>query len=474
MTRNCSICTFILFCAAHFSLSQVRISGRIINQETNEVIPFVNCYLKSNKQLGTISNSDGNFIFDIDEILKEDQIIFSAIGFKTKSNRIADLVNVTDLSIYLQPENKLLEEVVISSKKINPTVILRKALNKIQKNYESKPSRKGYYYRQINYRDSSLARALEAVLSIDDLGYMTSINNLKISIVELRKTADLGYRNSAATFLQLLSDPLGNPHFVLGYDFVRGANTPVTGFSFRETMLQRDSLFSVFKDSKVTLFNTLLFGEELVYVLLINYAPSPTLINPTNPAKVKKALNMMSSLPKEIKRDLWMRIKSDSNRNGEDQYESRYTTTTKVYVKASDYAIIKIESEKKKNIFLKDEFKESMPFYKVVIHYEKENKYVLKSIHLSMVDLQKGNDDRNKPQWIEHNLVQLAQQDLPTEKANTYYPIRPNEDIYTLHLPYHPSFWKSLEGVMKWKKLFFEIDRKRFSTAQINDVFLID
>ena len=62
---------------------QVTITGKILEQNSNNPIPYVNIGIL-NSQYGTISNSDGSFSIKIPDSHRKENLLFSAIGYKKK------------------------------------------------------------------------------------------------------------------------------------------------------------------------------------------------------------------------------------------------------------------------------------------------------------------------------------------------------------------------------------------------------
>ena len=88
-------------------------TGVIINSKTNETVEFVNIGIL-NKNTGTISNLKGLFSINISKKLSNDSLIISHINYHSVKVPIKTLENQT---IYLQPKNNELSEIVISNKK---------------------------------------------------------------------------------------------------------------------------------------------------------------------------------------------------------------------------------------------------------------------------------------------------------------------------------------------------------------------
>ena len=93
------------------------ISGKVLNFENSEPLPYVNIGIK-NKTVGTVSNNNGLFKLSLnDKVTSKDTVIFSYIGFKTEKYLVSELNKITE-PILLHSKNMELDEVVVSSKKI--------------------------------------------------------------------------------------------------------------------------------------------------------------------------------------------------------------------------------------------------------------------------------------------------------------------------------------------------------------------
>ncbi|MFK7812106.1 MAG: carboxypeptidase-like regulatory domain-containing protein [Maribacter sp.] len=96
-----------------------QITGKVINEETKEPIPYVNIWVQG-EDMGTTSAENGNFVLDINS--DNLSLVFSAIGFETKSISVSEnLENIT-----LQPKFTELQEVIVSASKENKETIVGK------------------------------------------------------------------------------------------------------------------------------------------------------------------------------------------------------------------------------------------------------------------------------------------------------------------------------------------------------------
>jgi hypothetical protein len=126
---------FLIF-GSFYAISQTKVSGYVYD-ENNQAIPFANVLFKGSTE-GTITNEDGKFYLESDEIRKT--LVISFIGFEILEIPLEKRVNY-DLRFILKEEAASLNEVVIvtgkQSKKAseNPAIkILKKIWERKRKN----------------------------------------------------------------------------------------------------------------------------------------------------------------------------------------------------------------------------------------------------------------------------------------------------------------------------------------------------
>jgi len=138
------------------------ISGKVIDEETQESIPYVSIQL--NDHNGVISNEEGNFSFTISEQNSEnDSIYFSSIGYTTKAILVK---KATDIIISLKPEILELSSVFLSGKKLTAEEIIDKVEDNIEINYVVNTAKSRFFMREsfkqyykklkFNYKKSSI------------------------------------------------------------------------------------------------------------------------------------------------------------------------------------------------------------------------------------------------------------------------------------------------------------------------------
>jgi len=135
---------FLLFLSFFNKLYGQDISGRIIDEETQEPIPYVS--IKLNDHNGTISNEEGKFSITISEqSSKNDSIYLSSIGYTTKAILVK---KTTDTIISLTPDILELSSVYLSGKKLSADEIIEKVEDNIETNYVINTVKSRFFMRE--------------------------------------------------------------------------------------------------------------------------------------------------------------------------------------------------------------------------------------------------------------------------------------------------------------------------------------
>ncbi|MDX9854561.1 MAG: carboxypeptidase-like regulatory domain-containing protein [Tenuifilaceae bacterium] len=98
------------------------ISGTLINKSSNLPVAYANIGIVG-KNIGTVSDADGNFRLDIDSNYNNDSLLVSVIGYMTKAFKVSDLRNANNNTIFLKERIYSLNEVIV-----RPTVFKEKTL----------------------------------------------------------------------------------------------------------------------------------------------------------------------------------------------------------------------------------------------------------------------------------------------------------------------------------------------------------
>ncbi len=158
--------TFSLFLIIFYVHSQaITIEGTVLNQQTQQPVSYANISIK-NKPLGTVCNEEGFFKFHSSELLEEDIVVVSAIGFtsieKTVKELITDSLNIFNLkAVTFQIADVNINNLTVDE-------IIKKAKRQIDKSFSEQPFRSECFYYENIQENNSYVRAIEAALDVYD------------------------------------------------------------------------------------------------------------------------------------------------------------------------------------------------------------------------------------------------------------------------------------------------------------------
>ena len=182
--------TCILLTFTHLAGAQNKIDfkGRILDSETNEPLSFVSIGIPSSGT-GVISNEFGEFNYHIPVNFEFGKIQISLLGYKKVYITASEIKPGVLITISLEPEIQLLNEIEVKVKGTSAVDIVRKAIRNIRKNYpREKTLLYGYYRDYISPIDANSYKNLtEAALIIEDKGFNTNdFDRTRIKLEQLR------------------------------------------------------------------------------------------------------------------------------------------------------------------------------------------------------------------------------------------------------------------------------------------------
>lgn len=156
----------ILFLLISFSLS-AQVNGVVLDSISGKPIAYVNIWVE-NENIGTTSEENGVFSLDIKE---EKNIIFSALGYETKTIKYTEIKEV-----YLKAIVYEMQEIVVSEPKKTKKI----TINKYKKN-------KINLYFGAGKQPTILAKKIEYTDQIAEYSYLKEIKFLSLSQIENAK-----------------------------------------------------------------------------------------------------------------------------------------------------------------------------------------------------------------------------------------------------------------------------------------------
>ncbi len=177
------------------------ISGTVKDKNTRKTIEYATVSI-TDKNIGTVSNADGDFLIKIPESINASSVDFSCIGYATFRFPVKG-ESVTGLDIRLDPIAAMLSAVIIQAWDVDR--LLREAINKIEKNYSSSPTMVTGFYRETMKKKRNYINVSEAVVDVYKTAYTENIERDRVQIVKGRKL--LSHKKTDTLSVNLLGGP---------------------------------------------------------------------------------------------------------------------------------------------------------------------------------------------------------------------------------------------------------------------------
>lgn len=190
----------------------ITISGKIIDHQTQEVLAYASIAVEGSS-LGTIANASGNFIIHIPKAAGGGILHVSMLGYESWETSISAINSGEPLLIQLKSAAALLPEVVVKDS-LTAKQILKRAYDRLSKNYTSRPYQQEGFYREIQKAEGKYVSLIEAAVLIDSRGVMSKSHD-RIKLNQLRKS--LGFETPHVPFWDSYNLLVG----FLSQDFVK-------------------------------------------------------------------------------------------------------------------------------------------------------------------------------------------------------------------------------------------------------------
>jgi hypothetical protein len=199
------------------TLKSQAIAGKVVDNKTNKPVIFTSVYVVSTN-IGTVTNSDGDFVIKIPKDLKDVKLGFSNVGYKNYEVAVSELSlenNVIKLAAAAIP----IAEVQIRSS--DPLELLRAALKRVNENYYTSPEGMTAFYRETIKENKNYVAISEAVLDIYKAPYNRELEIDRVKIFKGRKSQDVKKMDTVIFKLQggpttmVLLDVVKNPNILI-------------------------------------------------------------------------------------------------------------------------------------------------------------------------------------------------------------------------------------------------------------------
>ncbi|MCW5912065.1 MAG: carboxypeptidase-like regulatory domain-containing protein [Cyclobacteriaceae bacterium] len=238
--RNVFLLVLLTVLAPATLAQKITLSGRVIDKETKEPLPFASLGIKG-KSIGTITNLQGEFDFHIPSQLRNDLFTLSMLGYKTYEAPVWTLMEIKPLVIEVEKSTYLLDEVTVADS-LRGGEILMIALSRIEQNYPMGPYLIEGFYRDLKKVGGTYISLLEAAVKIYDEDYKEPRNKFKlrerVALQEVRRS--IGYANRFTSYFDqdnLLED-------LLLHNSVRYRHFPLEEIFYQSLKREKDTYYN--------------------------------------------------------------------------------------------------------------------------------------------------------------------------------------------------------------------------------------
>jgi CarboxypepD_reg-like domain len=206
------------------------ITGRIVDDETHEPLPFATIALK-NRGKGTVTNNNGDFGMKISPDLFKDTLSVSYLGYMGREIPVKKAFG-NNLTISMKREFISIPEIIIKNQ--NPQEIIFRALKSIPKNFGNTPALMTGFYREGVLKKTELQTYSEAILEIYKSAYSGTLFGDQIKVYKSRKIENINRSDTLAIRLKAgLSTCLELDGAKNIFDFITSES--VTDYTYRMT-----------------------------------------------------------------------------------------------------------------------------------------------------------------------------------------------------------------------------------------------
>jgi len=195
---------FLLLLFTSLNAQTITISGKIVDAETANPLPYANIQLEETG-IGTISQLSGAFSLKIPVKYVDKMLSVSFMGYKIVKMPVANLMVISN-TIKLSKEEFVLGDIIIMPDSTLLT-LLKRAYLKIPDNYPMHPSKqKGFYRETAKYSENRYLYFSEAVIENYKSSYKSNSDNGQVKILksitnEFPDLASIGFRFYQGIFM---------------------------------------------------------------------------------------------------------------------------------------------------------------------------------------------------------------------------------------------------------------------------------
>lgn len=243
------------------------IKGKVVDNSNGKPLVFASITIL-NTGIGTVSNSEGEFILKVPQSLKNETIKISFMGYKTLNFKLTDLQKEEN-RIAMDMETISIKDVIVRAN--DPLSLIRRAIENIPDNYGYSPYLCTAFYRESIMQNRQYAGVAEAVLQVYKSRYPIESELDRLKVYKGRKSQDvkkmdtLIFKLQGGHYVAMLLDLAKNPETFMDSKFFNYYNyqpVTITNIEGRESYViefaQRKDVDDAFYEGKLYLdMNTL-------------------------------------------------------------------------------------------------------------------------------------------------------------------------------------------------------------------------
>ncbi|MFO7655603.1 MAG: carboxypeptidase-like regulatory domain-containing protein [Bacteroidales bacterium] len=169
------------------TLNILTYQGKVIDKSSKKPVVFASVYLDGTS-LGTVTNSDGEFVLKIPTSTKSTKLGVTYLGYNNLLVPLKEL-SVGENVISLEPSPIPIEEVIIRTG--DPLELILGALKNIKNNYPDNPEQQVGFYRETIKQNRNYIEVAEAVLDVYKSSYSDAFDFDRVKIYKGRKNQDV-------------------------------------------------------------------------------------------------------------------------------------------------------------------------------------------------------------------------------------------------------------------------------------------
>ncbi|MDR3141555.1 MAG: carboxypeptidase-like regulatory domain-containing protein [Tannerellaceae bacterium] len=179
----------------------ITVSGMVRDQKSKKKLEYVNIAVPGSN-IGTVTNSDGEFSVKIKNSLLAKEVQLSHVGYL---NAIIPVngSDITDVVVNLIPTENLLEEIIVRAR--DPRYIIEEAMSKIAVNYSPVTNMLTGFYRETAQKGRRYINISEAIIDIYKTPYTENVERDRVQIYKGRSL--LSQKKSDTLIVKLLGGP---------------------------------------------------------------------------------------------------------------------------------------------------------------------------------------------------------------------------------------------------------------------------